>query len=61
MLGKPSTRPDSVFASVIWLGHGKGLVITILTCNLTSTLQGLDIARIPQVAQARNMSIGIVA
>ena len=82
MLGKPSTRPDSDFASVltstefsnpevfvdvglstensvgefsmvpnnwvlsvIWLGHGKGLVITILTCNLTSTLQGFDIAR----------------
>ena len=82
MLGKPSTRPDSDFESVltstecsnpevfvdvglstensvgefsmvpnnwvlsvIWLGHGKGMVITILTCNLTSTLQGFDIAR----------------
>ena len=81
MLGKPSTRPDSVFASVststdcsnpevfvhvelptensvgefsmvpnnwvlsvIWLG-GKGLVITILRCNLTSTPQGLDVAK----------------
>ena len=25
--------------------RGKGLVITILTCNLTSTPQGLDIAK----------------
>ena len=80
-LGKPSTRPDSDFASVLtstecsnpevfvdvglstkkfcrWILHstkqlsvlsnltrGKGLVITILTCNLTSTPQGLDIAK----------------
>ena len=80
MLGKPSTRPDSDFASVLtstecsnpevfvdvglstkkfcrWILHStkqlsvlsnltrdKGLVITILTCNLTSTPQGLDTA-----------------
>ena len=81
MLGKPSTMPDSVLASVItstdcsnpgvfvhvglstetsvgefsmvpnnwvlsviWLWD-KGLVITILTCNLTSTPQGLGIAK----------------
>ena len=81
MLGKPSTRLDSDFASVLnstecsnpevfvdvglstkkfcrWILHstkqlsvlsnmtrGKGLEITILTCNLTSTPQGFDIAR----------------
>ena len=81
MLGKPSARPDSDFASVLtstecsnpevfvyvglstktfcrWILHstkqlsvlsnmtrGKGLEITILTCNLTSTPQGFDITR----------------
>ena len=82
MLGKPSTRPDSDFASVLtstecsnpevfvdvglstkkfcrWILHstkqlsvlsnttrGKGLVITILTCNLTSTPQGFGFGKI---------------
>ena len=42
-VGEFSTVPNSWVLSVIWLGD-KGLVITILTCNLTSTPQGLDTA-----------------
>ena len=53
MLGKPSTMPDSDFASVLTSTDCSnsevfvhvGQVITILTCNLTSTLQGLDMQR----------------
>ena len=37
-----STKQLSVLSN---LTRGKGLVITILTCNLTSTPQGLDIAK----------------
>ena len=37
-----STKQLSVLSN---LTRGKGLVITILTCNLTSTPQGFDIAR----------------
>ena len=36
------TKQLSALSNMTW---GKGLVITILTCNLTSTPQGFDIAR----------------